>query len=95
MKFYKFCLLKAYFDKGYGLMSYPTKIFLLFGVGVLLESEGTNKTKVIIAGLFYGIFCFFLGLAWYKFHLVDAEHEVQNVVDPFVREMRKVYKGKN
>jgi len=95
MRFYKFALLKAYFDKGYSLLSYPKYILVLMGFGDVLSSGGESR-RVIIIGLIFGLVCFLLGLFWFKAHVIDAEVEVQNRVNPFVGEVRnsKIFKEK-
>lgn len=81
-------LLKAYFDKGYGVTSYFKYMIAFYGVTSL------NVKSVMIAGVIYGISCFFIGYLWYKYRFTDAEIEVSNQFDPFVREMRKEFNGK-
>jgi len=91
MRFYKAMLWKAYFDKGFSLLNYLTKLLLLVGFADIIASGG-NANKVIIIGGAYFFFCLILGRLWFHFKLVNAEQEVQNIVNPFVEEMRKVYK---
>ena len=93
MRFYKFALWKAFFDKGYSLLSYPKYILILMGVGDVIASGG-DSTKVIIFGIAFGFICFLLGMFWFRFKVVNAEIEVGNQYNPFVKEMRKVYKPK-
>ena len=81
-KGYKFCLLKAYFDKGLGLTSYIKYLIAFFG----LASREVYYTLYI--AFIYAILCFFLGWFWYKYKFIDAENEVGNQFNPFVREMR-------
>ena len=83
MKYYNFCLLKAYFDKGMSITSYVKYLIALFGISSL------NVTATLIIGFVYGIACFFIGLLWFKLNIINAEIEVQNRVNPFVKEMRK------
>jgi len=83
---YKFCLLKAYFDKGYGLTSYIKYMIAFFG----LASRSVNTTLKI--GFVYGISCFIIGWLWYKYDLILAEAEVGNRYNLFQREMRKKIK---
>ena len=90
MKYYKAALIKAYFDEGYGFTSYIKYLVALIGGGYAIIE---NDFKVaVIAGGVYGIFCFFAGWLIFKTKFKDAQIEVHNRVDPFVREMRKVYK---
>ena len=82
MKHYRLMLWKAYFDKGYGVSSYFKYLIAFYGMSSL------NIKITMIAGVIYGLSCFITGYLWYKFKFVDAEHEVQNVVNPFIKEMR-------
>lgn len=88
MRGYKFCLLKAYFDKGYAITSYFKYAIAVFGVASL------NVKLTMIIFLFYGFFCFFLGWAWYKYGYAIAEQEVFNDYNLFVKQMRKKEKFK-
>ena len=91
MRFYKLALWFAYFNKGFSFLAYPKYALFLVGAGDVISSGG-NYTRVIIAAFIIFLFCLFGGKAAYKYGWVAAEHEVQNRVDPFVREMRKIYK---
>jgi len=88
-KHYKLMLWKAYFDKGYGVSSYFKYLIAFYGISSL------DVMVTMIIALIYGFSCFFVGWAWYKYKLVDAECEVQNVVNPFVREMRETVCNRN
>ena len=85
LKGFKFLLLKAYFDKGWGLTSYLKYIIALFGISSL------DVKATLIAAFIYGIACYFIGRAWYHFRFVDTEHEIDNIFNPFVREMRRKF----
>jgi len=93
MRFYKAMLWKAYFDQGYGTTSYVKYLIGVLGIANTIITE--DLRLIIILGVSYGLFCLIVGRLWFKFKLVDAEHEVQNVVNPFVSEMRKVFKVKD
>ena len=86
MRFYKFCLLKAYFDKGYGLTTYPKWVLATIGIGSAFQ--GFPISYLIFGGIIYGIACFFIGWLWYKYELVLAEAEVGNQFNLFQREVR-------
>lgn len=86
MRYYNFCLLKAWFEKGYGLTNYIKYIIALFGLSSL------NVKATLIMGLVYGLSCFLIGWVWYHYKFIEAEHEVNNRVNPFVKEMRSTYK---
>ena len=86
-KRYKFCLWKAYFEKGYALTSYIKYIIALFGLSSL------NVKLTLILGFVYGISCLIIGRVWWVYRLIDEEYEVQNNVNPYVREVRKAIKN--
>ena len=82
MRFYKTMLWKAYFDKGYGLTSYPKCIAAVGAIKI------SSVKTIIIIGFLYTLLCFFVGWLWYKYRIVDAEIEVGNQFNPFVKEVR-------
>ena len=88
MSRYRFVLWKAYFEKGWALTSYIKYVIALFGLSSL------NVKLTLFLGFLYGIDCFVVGWVWWKLKLVDEEQEVQNVINPFVREVRKAIKNK-
>ena len=84
MRGYRFCLIKAYFDKGLNLTNYVKYLIFFFG----LSSQDVSSTMIL--GTAYIIFCFFLGFFWYKTNMVEAEIEVNNRYNLFVKEMRQL-----
>lgn len=66
-----------------GLTVYFKTILLLFGILTL------NVKWTIVIGICWAMNSFMIGWLWYKFKLTDAEHEVQNNVNPFVKQMRE------
>ena len=87
MKFYKLCLWKAYFEKGYGITSYIKYLIVIFGLYSAFQSQSITITLVL--AFVYGISCFFIGWAWYHYGIITSEIEVHNTFDLFVKEMRK------
>lgn len=80
---YKFAKQKAYFDAGYGASSY---IKVLLGI----TSLATLNVRLIATVIFfYGIGCYILGYFMFKFRFIEAEKEVLNQNDLFVKEVRK------
>ena len=79
---FKILLVKAYFDKGYGMTNYFFKLIAVFGLTTQLA-----KTTFYIL-LIYSILCYFIGYACYKFKIVDTENEINNIFNPFQREVR-------
>ncbi len=86
MKYYNLMRVKAWFEKGYGLSHYLFKVIAVIG----LTSQQLETT--IWAMVAYTVFCFILGFCFFHFNFVNAEIEVMNQYDPFVKEMRKLFK---
>lgn len=87
---YKIMLQKAYFDQGYGITSYVKAMLLVMGITAAFNSVAWEI--LLIVGLCYGAGCWIIGRLWFHFKLIDMEHEVGNIVNPFVREMREKFK---
>ena len=87
-KTYRFVLWKSYFDKGYSWLSFPKYIFLLILGGNTLASKGNNILTLLIAGFSFFVVCFILGRVLFLKRFTEAEFEVGNVFNPFVKEMR-------
>ena len=81
---YRFCLWKAFFEKGYGLTHYFFKLMAVVGIAA------NNWEATFYFGIGYAILALILGRLWFAYGLINQEHEVQNIVNPFVQEMRKV-----
>lgn len=79
--------LKAYFDTGYGLTSYAKAIFPL--LGFISLGKGININYVVYLGIAYVLVCPIIGWAWIHFKIKEAENEINNVLNPFQREVRK------
>jgi len=89
MKFktkYKLCLTKRYFDTGYSLTNYMKYFIAFFG----LASRDIQTTMII--GFSWVFACFFIGWIWIKYKFIEAEQEVTNQFNLFVKEMRKKIK---
>ena len=82
MKLYRILLWKAYFEKGYSLSHYLFKLIAVLGL-----TSNQLKATFVAVGI-YSILCLILGRLWWKYKLVDTEIEINNLVNPFVREMR-------
>lgn len=93
MRFYKFCLHKAYFDKGFAFFNYLKYPLFLIGLGDILATGG-EWTRVAVIGIAVGVLCYFLGRLAFNSKYVEAEHEVQNQINPFVQEVRVNMKSK-
>lgn len=95
MKFYKLAFFEACFNKGYGVTAPIKYLVALIGISNSIVTE--NMQLAIIMGFGYVIGCFVLGYILYKIKYVDAQIEVSNRFNPYVKEMRnsKLFKGKN
>ena len=85
MKFrtkYLINLHRAYFEKGLQLTNYVKYFIAFFG----LASRDVSTTLII--GLIYAIMCYFIGFLWLKYGFFEAEQEVSNKNNLFVKELR-------
>jgi len=80
---FRLLLQKAYFDKGFGLTNYFKYVLILFG-------WATDDVKnTIIVGILWIVSCWIIGRLWFRFKLVDIENEINNIFNPFQREVRQ------
>ena len=83
-KFLKFALHKRYFDTGMSVTNYLKYPLVLLGIAI------PNINYIIIVSIAYAVFCYFLGWWWLNKGMTEAETEVSNRYNPFVKEMRKI-----
>lgn len=86
MKFYNLLFAKSCFDKGMSLMYYLKYVILAVGIA------SRDVMTTIWLGVGYVITSGILGFIWFHYNLADAEKEVMNRYDPFVKEMREKFK---
>lgn len=89
MKAFKILLWKAYFDKGWSLTNYFKYLLLFFGLFDLITA--TVATWFAVG---YCVSCFIIGWFWYNYGLIETENEVNNLYNPFQKEVRKKLKYK-
>ena len=87
---YKLNLHKHYFDVGYGMTSLAKYFIFLFG-GLSFQTDLSLVFTMYLLGA-YGVFCYVIGWAWFRFGWFEAQLEVINQFNPFVKEMRNIYK---
>ena len=94
MRFYKIAFLEACFNKGYGVTAPVKYLIAIFGISTAIITE--EMKLVLILGFGYVIFCLILGYILYKLKYVNAQIEVSNQFNPFVKEVRnsKLFKHK-
>ena len=80
---YRLILYKSYLDKGLGLTYYIKYLILLFG----LTTQDVIITFILAAS--YGAVSFLMGWLFFKYKWIEAEQEVSNKYNKFVREMRR------
>jgi len=83
MKFLKLARLKYYFNIGYGETSLLKYFIAFFGLA------SNDVTKTMIFGVLYGLGCFIIGYIICRSGFQDAQIEVGNMFNPFVKQMRK------
>lgn len=86
MKWFKLCLHKGYFERGLALTNFFKYPLALIGATNYAYFDNVNFTIVLV--IFYFIFCYFLGWAWFNRGFVAAENEVNNQFNPFQKEIR-------
>lgn len=86
MRFFKFLLWKAYFDRGWGLLNQVKYGIVLLG---LYESVTAQSIKItIVIGFIYCFACLIAGRLWFKYKLIETENEIDNIFNPFQKEVR-------
>ena len=73
---------RTYFEKGLQLTNYIKYFIAFFG----LASRDVKTT--LIMGFAYAVSCYFIGLFWVKHGFFEAEQEVSNKNNKFVKELR-------
>lgn len=81
---------KRYFELGYGVTSYIKIIVAVVGIGGI--AAGGSKLLIALMLFLYGVFCYIFGWAFIKYHWYEADIEVGNIFNLFVKEMRKKLK---
>lgn len=80
---FRILMLKAYFDKGLGLTNYFKYLLAFAGIFQFIDAK-----QGMVLVVTYVIGCFVLGYFWYKLKLTDTENEINNIFNPFVKEVR-------
>ena len=83
MKIPRWLWWKKYFDQGMGITGYAKYLIAFFGISSL------NWKLTMVLGIAYGISCFFVGWIWIKKKLADKENEINNLINPFQKELRR------
>lgn len=84
MKFLKFALHKRYFDTGFGVLNYLKYPLVLLGFAV------PKVNYIILISIIYALSCYIIGWWWLNYGMQDADTEVSNRYNPFVKEMREL-----
>lgn len=77
-----------YFETGFRFTRYLLYLVALFG----LSSDDWQTTFAL--GVLVGIVSLVVGYLWIELELADAENEINNIINPFQREVRRKL-GKN
>jgi len=89
---FKILLWKYYFDKGFSLTNNLKYLIGLFALYEVVNVKGLRTT--IILGSIWALSSFLIGWWWYRKDWNSVEIEIQNRINPFVREMRDKLNGK-
>ncbi len=81
---YQFALHKKRVDVGYGI-TYIIKWFLGY-----FAASSQNVQMTFTLSIIWIISCYFLGWFWIDSRMMEAEQEVNNQNDTFVKEMREL-----
>jgi hypothetical protein len=92
MRFYKALLWWNYYGCGYGMTNIISKILMVAGIGAVLE--GMSSTTIILYGMLYVAICVLIGWAWFKFGFAEADAEVKNNYNLFVKQVRGKIRSK-
>lgn len=82
---YKLMWVKKCFDSGVAITSLPSKILVVVGFAGVMA--GYPPHVIILYGIAYGFFCLILGWIFLQY-FYEAEQEVSNQYNLFVKEMR-------
>jgi len=85
MRFFKFALHKRYFDTGFAVLNYLKYPLVLLGFAI------PDVKAIILFAVVYAAVCYVLGWWWLNSGMCDAESEVTNRFNPFVREVREKF----
>ena len=83
---FKINLHLAYFNKGFTLLNYFKYLLAILGVGAAMVKTPIYLISLVAAS--YAFLCYFLGWLWINKGWLDAENDVQNKFNPFVKDMR-------
>lgn len=83
MRHYNFCKHLTYFETGYSKTNYIKYLIALFGLSSL------NVKSTMWMAFIYAIVCYVVGVIWWNFGFAEAQIEVVNRHDLFVKQMRK------
>ena len=79
----KILLHKKRFDIGYGETSFIKLVLALFGITTL------DLKLTMSLAVFYAVFCYIFGWGFIKYGWLQAQIEINNLNNLFVKQMRK------
>ena len=77
---------KFLFDKGFGLTNYAK--YFLVAIGLVIK----QVSSIIYIGVAYSVLCFIIGWLWAKYGLAQAENDVTNAFNPFIKDTNQKLK---
>lgn len=79
-------MFKKWFDSGWGLLGQFKYAIGLFGIAEITIFK--SYKYIVMIGIVYAIICFVLGWTWLRFGFYETETEINNMFNPFIKEMR-------
>jgi len=86
---FKICLHKSYLDQGIGLTNFLKYIVLLAGGGSIIATDGASTSLAVLGVIGYMIVCYISGRYYFTHGFKEAEMEVGNQFNLFVKEVRE------
>lgn len=86
-RFWNLLLWKTWFDIGNGWTGYLTKVLMVIGIGFAVDSVD-NLLLIFVLGIIYAGVNFLIGWAYMRFGLFETQQEINNIYNPFVKEVR-------
>lgn len=83
---HKILLHRQYFEKGYYLSRYLVIMIGLFGV------SSSDVSKTLWLGILYALFCYIFGWWFCNKGWLDAENDIANQFNPFVKNVNQKLK---
>src|SRR3972149_9458017 len=85
-RFWNLMIWKTWFDIGNGWTGYITKVLVIVGIGFAVD-DIKNVFLIIILGIIYAGINFLIGWAYIKYGLLETQQEINNIYNPFEKQV--------